>query len=270
MILWLASYPKSGNTWIRLLITHYFSHSEDLFENINKIDSFPNKKQFYQIIDENSLKKEPLKLFEYFIEAQKKINTNKKLNILKTHNFGGSIRGNEFTNKDNTCGLIYIVRDPRSVAVSYAYHANVSFEDSVDLILNENRLTYDKTKMYPEARLSWNVNLVSWLNTPYPKLLIKYEQLKLNTFKEFKSILLFLNKFTKFEIDDQKIDKVIKDCSFENLTNLEKKIGFKEKFGKVNFFRKGESDEWKKELSADLVKKIEKKFSSEMKDLGYL
>ena len=165
---------------------------------------------------------------------------------------------------------IYVVRDPRSVAVSYAYHANVSFEDSVDLILNENRLTYDKSKMYPEARLSWNVNLVSWLNTPYPKLLIKYEQLKLNTFKEFKSILLFLNKFTKFEINDQKIDKVIKDCSFENLTNLEKKIGFKEKFGKVNFFRKGESDEWKRELSVSLIKKIEEKFNSEMKDLGYL
>ena len=71
MILWLASYPKSGNTWIRLLITHYFSQNDDLFENINKIDSFPNKKQFDQIIDENSLKNEPLQLFEYFIEAQK-------------------------------------------------------------------------------------------------------------------------------------------------------------------------------------------------------
>ena len=71
MILWLASYPKSGNTWIRLLITHYFSNNNNLFENINKIDSFPNKKQFNQIIDENSLKNEPLKLFEYFIEAQK-------------------------------------------------------------------------------------------------------------------------------------------------------------------------------------------------------
>ena len=57
MILWLASYPKSGNTWIRLLITHYFSENKNLFENINKIDSFPNKKQFNQIIDENSLKK---------------------------------------------------------------------------------------------------------------------------------------------------------------------------------------------------------------------
>ena len=209
-------------------------------------------------------------MFEYFIEAQKKINENKKLNILKTHNFGGSIRGNEFTNKENTCGLIYIVRDPRSVAVSYAYHADVSFEDSVNLILNENRITYDKTNIYPEARLSWNINLNSWLNTSYPKLLIKYEHLKLNAFKEFRSVLLFLNKFTKFEIDDQKINDVIKDCSLKNLINLENKIGFKEKFSKVNFFRKGETDEWKRELSLDLIKKIEKKFSSEMKDLGYL
>lgn len=73
MILWLASYPKSGNTWIRLLITHYFSNNKDLFENIEKIKSFLSKNQFNEIVDENLLKNEPLKLFDYFIEAQTKI-----------------------------------------------------------------------------------------------------------------------------------------------------------------------------------------------------
>ena len=270
MIFWLASYPKSGNTWIRLLITHYFSENDKLFENITKIDSFPNKKQFNQIIDENILQKEPLKLFDYFIEAQKKINTNNKLNILKTHNFGGSIRGNEFTNRENTCALIYIVRDPRSVAVSYAYHANISFEKSVEWLLDENRITYEKNKIYPEARLSWNINLLSWLNSPYHKLLIKYENLKKDTFKEFKSILTFLRKFTKFDIDDQKIKNVIQDCSFGNLSKLEEQIGFQEKVGKINFFRKGETEEWKTKLPLDLIKKIEYKFHKEMKELGYL
>ena len=126
MILWLASYPKSGNTWVRLLITHYFSKNKDLFKNIEKIKSFPTKDQFNGIFDEKLLKEEPLKLFDHFIEAQIKINENKKLNILKTHNFGGSIRGNEFTNKINTSGIIYVVRDPRSVAVSYAYHSDMT------------------------------------------------------------------------------------------------------------------------------------------------
>lgn len=269
MILWLASYPKSGNTWVRLLITHYFSKNKDLFKNIEKIKSFPTKDQFNGIFDEKLLKEEPLKLFDHFIEAQIKINENKKLNILKTHNFGGSIRGNEFTNKINTSGIIYIVRDPRSVAVSYAYHSDMSFNDSVDWILDDNRITFNNG-IYPEARLSWNINLLSWMNSPYPKLLIKYEKLKTDTFNQFKSLLLFLRKFIVFDIDDQKIKNVIDDCSIKNLSELENKIGFKEKRGKENFFRKGEIHEWKKKLSSENIKKIETKFFKEMEELGYL
>ena len=269
MIVWLASYPKSGNTWIRLLITHYFSADKNLFENIKKIKSFPKKSQFDEIINEETLKNEPLKLFNYFIKAQEKINKNEKLNILKTHNFGGSIKGNEFTNKDNTAGLIYIVRDPRSIVVSYAYHADVSFDESVDWILDDNRMTFND-EIYPEARLSWNINLVSWMNSPYPKLLIKYEKLNTDTFNQFKSVLLFLRKFIKFDLDDKKIKNVINDCSIKNLSELENKFGFKEKKGKENFFRRGEIDEWKKKLSLENIKKIEQKFYKEMKELKYL
>ena len=58
MIVWLASYPKSGNTWIRLLITHYFSADKNLFENIKKIKSFPKKSQFDEIINDFSSNKE--------------------------------------------------------------------------------------------------------------------------------------------------------------------------------------------------------------------
>ncbi|RPG98626.1 MAG: hypothetical protein CBC66_000615 [Candidatus Pelagibacter sp. TMED106] len=270
MIFWISSYPKSGNTWVRAFLTNYLTgNPENVFEKIENIKTFPNKKHFKDIVDEEILKKDYMELFKYFILAQKKINEDNKLNIFKTHNFGGAIRGSEFTDKNNSCGSVYIVRDPRSIAVSYAYHANISFKESVELLLDQYRISLNQ-QFYPEARLSWNIHVYSWFHSSIPTLLIKYEDLLENPLKYFKSILVFLNKFTKIEISDPKIKKTIDLCSFKNLSKLEDKIGFHEKRGKVNFFRKGEINEWKQKLSPDLIKLIENSFSKEMKELGYL
>ena len=71
-------------------------------------------------------------------------------------------------------------------------------------------------------------------------------------------------------MDDEKIKKTIHVCSFKNLLNEEKEKGFLEKLDNINFFRKGEIDEWKNILIKNLIKKIEKKFEKQMKELGYL
>jgi len=270
MIIWLASYPKSGNTWVRALLTNYLSKKiTNVLVDIQNIQKFPRKDVFDGVVTEEVLKKDKLEIFKYFIAAQEKINQNNKLNILKTHNFAGSIRNNPFTNSKNTCGVIYIIRDPRSVAVSYARHANISFEKSVDYLLSKTRITIND-EMYPEARLSWKIHAESWINSNLPKVLIKYEDLHKDTLKNFKSILSFIKKFTKIEIDDVKIKKTIYTCSFKNLSKIEKEKGFKEKLGKENFFRKGEIDEWKNILPKNLIKKIEENFKNEMKEFNYL
>ena len=199
MIMWLASYPKSGNTWVRALLTNYLyneNYKENAFSKLDMIKSFPQKYAFKGIVDELELEKNYMALFKYFIEAQKKINKDKNLQIIKTHNISGSVNNFEFTDKENTLGSIYILRDPRSVAVSYAYHANISFEKSVEIMLDEKRITLHN-KIYPEARSSWKVHLRSWLNHPMPKIFIKYEELEKNTHECFKSILIFINKFIK-------------------------------------------------------------------------
>jgi len=270
MIIWLASYPKSGNTWVRALLTNYLSKNKtNIFNDIEKIKKFPEKGLFNGIVTEEILKKDNLELFKYFIEAQEKINQNNKLNILKTHNFAGSIRNNPFTDSKNTCGLIYLIRDPRSVAVSYARHANITFEKSVKFLLSKKRISMNED-FYPEARLSWNIHAESWINSNFPKILIKYEDLHKDTLKNFRLILLFIQKFIKIEIDDKKINETIDNCSFENLSKLEKEYGFKERKGKENFFRKGEIDEWKNLLPINLIKEIENNFEKEMKELNYL
>ena len=143
MIVWLASYPKSGNTWVRLFLRSYLSENKKNF-SINqkpddefKIKRFPNHRTLKEMQINT---KDFFEIAKNWITVQEKINLNNKLNILKTHNAMCTINGSKFTNKENTLGAIYIVRDPRDVAVSFSHHLGVSLSDVVDLILDKNNL----------------------------------------------------------------------------------------------------------------------------------
>jgi hypothetical protein len=277
MIMWIASYPKSGNTWIRALLScylfdEYHDKNQDVFSKMKIIKSFPKKFAFRGIIDKNYLIKNKLGAYKYYIQAQEKINKDPNLHIIKTHNFCGSLNGHDFTNKQNTIGSIYIVRDPRDVAVSYASFAGISYEESVNLLLNDNRISF-VDKYYPEVRLSWKSHLISWLSFPAPRLLVKYEDLLKNTAGILRDTIIFINQFfnNKIIIDEDKIIRVVNECNFSKLQNLEEKIGFDESFIKQNkFFRKGKEKSWENILSENLIKKIENNFSKEMKKLNYI
>ena len=283
MIIWISSYPRSGNTWVRAFLSTYLYSKKNstVFENIKKITNFPNLNQFQGIFEINKFSEEELKdkkkkdkkkfeISKYWISAQKKINLNKEITFLKTHNFGGSLEGNDFTNLENTLGVIYIVRDPRSVAVSNSYHNNISFNQSVEDLLDEKIFATNDGNLL-EFRSSWRVNYLSWKNRTYPKLILRYEDLHSDTFQNFKKILNFINDFQKTDITDAKIKQAMDLCDIKNLSKLEDSQGFHEKLlNEKKFFRKGLIDEWKSKLEEHQIKKIEQAFYKEMKELKYL
>ena len=121
-----------------------------------------------------------------------------------------------------------------------------------------------------EFRSSWRINYLSWKNRKYPKIIIRYEDLHLNPYDNFKKILIFINSFQKIEIEDSKIKKSINECSFDKLSKLEKSIGFDEQLKGRTFFRKGLIDEWKSKLNSEQTQKIENAFAKEMKELQYI
>ena len=272
MIFWIASYPKSGNTWVRAFISTYLYSKNYIFnfDLLKKIPKFTQKKFFDQLVDLEKLKRDPLKITEYWKNAQMKINLVNEINFFKTHNACVAYKNRWFTDETNTSGYIYVVRDPRAIACSLAHHSGVSIEEAVDDLINENKIGYNGPFKLAEIPGSWKINYLSWKKKKnFKGIVIKYEDLIDNAEGEFKKILNFINKFKKINVDQSKIIKSAISCNFTNLSEMEKNHGFQEaQNGK--FFRNGKKDSWKNELRTELIKKIENNFRDEMIELSYL
>jgi hypothetical protein len=280
MIIWLSSYPKSGNTLMRSFLSSYFFSKDGIFnfELLKNIKQYPNDDLFAQLGVNIA---DPHEVAKSHIRVQEFINKDKKsFKFLKTHSSFVKMDGFSFTDLANTLGVIHIVRDPRDVAVSFAHHNNQSIEKTAEMI-NKDFFLHDadlKDKI-PTYMGSWSLNYNSWntFNKTGKYLLIKFEDLIKDRKKNFKKILNFIKVLTKsnFEINDKKIDVILQEIEFEKLKKLEEKEGFNEartddKGNKIKFFREGKSNSWKKTLDPIIKTSIEAVCQKEMKELGYL
>ena len=276
MIIWLASYPKSGNTWVRSLLSTYLysKDSQFNFNLLNKIKQFPNK-MFFESFTNNF---QDIKIISNFwIAAQTKINLAEEIVFLKTHSALCTVENNPFTNKLNTKAAIYIVRDPRNVITSLSHHYSLNIEESLDFITDKSRILYPEEGFGIATFLgNWAENYKSWKNIKFaPLLIIKYEDLIVDAKKTFTLILHFLSKFMNIKIDNKKIENTIENCSFEKLVQMEKNEGFREAiFSKkhnknLKFFNLGAKNQWQNLLDNKIEKKIQKTFNLEMKELNY-
>ena len=285
MIIWLASYPKSGNTFLRALLTSYFFSKDGIFEfdKLKSIKFFPHINLFKNLGIDITNENEVLK---NYIKVQKNINERYKnsLFFLKTHSTMQTINGFSFTDYKNTLGAIYIVRDPRNVASSYANHYNTSVEQSVKDMISKTYLKGMKDYQDFEENVlthlgTWSDNYNSWKKQKKSNkyLLIKYEDLVTDTNEVFHNVLQFIGNLMNknIKIDYNKFDNAIKTTSFENLQKLEKENGFIESIkynqnDNVTFFKKGIQRDWKDSLPEKLIQELEMNFSKEMKEIGYL
>ena len=281
MIVWLASYPKSGNTLVRSMLSAYLFSKDgnfnfDLLKNIRKFPDFGVFKNLgVDITDENEVVKN-------YIYVQKEINKRdgNSVRFLKTHAALNDINGHKFTDLKNTLGAIYIVRDPRKIVLSYANHSQITLNESLDRLIELRTLGGKKDEQNQSVTHvgSWSSNYQSWKEFKKIKkyLLIKYEDLVSDPEKALISILEFTHKLSnaKFMLDETKLKNVLNSTTFENLQNLEKKNSFPEAIrgsdGKlITFFKYGEKNTGKN-LPKEINSKIEQVLSSEMKELGYL
>ena len=280
MIIWLSSYPKSGNTWLRsLLASYYFSKEGDFKFNLLKyIDQFPSY-DYFKNYDKTFIN--PTDTAEFWIEEQKKINSNNKVKFFKTHNALCKINNYSFTDSNNTLAAIYIIRDPRNVITSLANHYEIDADQAFEFMTTEQKaITQKKENSYVGfvALFSWIFHQESWTNNKlFPTLVIRYEDLQNETFLTLKKVIDFIEKQinSKNSFNRDKAKKSVQSCDFERLKKLEINEGFNESpiskkdNSRINFFKLGKDNDYKKLLTDELISKMNLKFKNEIKKFNY-
>jgi hypothetical protein len=286
MIIWLASYPKSGNTWLRFFIISLLMGKKTNLNlnHLKAIRAYPEKSQFKgllsDVLDLDQVAKN-------WISSQNQINHDDSLRLLKTHNIFGKYKNYPFTNNKNTLATIHIVRDPRNVVTSLKNHFNLgNYKDAKDFLFKKGQVLTlsekEKEKFLskekhplPQIIGSWKTHYLSWKSMKKNYLLVKYEDLIQNPEDEFNRVASFLGKLFKHNFSKEVIDYAIKLSSFDKLERMEKEHGFTESSvnqdgTKQKFFYLGPKNDWKEMLNEKLVEEISTEFENEMKELNYL
>ena len=283
MIIWLASYPKSGNTYVRAFLSaYYFSKNGQFdFSQILNIKQFPHEKYFKQKVNSIS------EASKQWIPIQREINLNKKIKFFKTHSCLGNYQGNQFTSPETTLGAVYIVRDPRNVLTSLKNHYSFDDDKALKMITDKTRSLMSNNGSHASLTYisSWAENYLSWFrNNQFRRLFVKYEDLITNKYETFRDIIVFTNTLmNKVEgVDKSKLQKAIETTNFNVLKKKEMSetsdgsdSSFKSwrKFHSENknlFFNLGPENNWQKILKTEISNEIEISFEKEMKKLEYL
>ena len=285
MIIWIASYPKSGNTWVRSFLNSLIFTNDgnaDL-KGINKIGQYPLRSHFKDLVDNiDDIKK----LAGSWNLSQSKINLDNKIKFFKTHHVMCNYKNHSFTNYEKTFGTIYVVMDPRNVITSLKNHfTKDNYEEAKRFIMDKRKIfgrNLDEKKIiFEDSEIltfisSWQNHYNSWKSLKKNLLIIKYEELISNNFKEFGKIRKYLWEKLNLKFDDSKFNRAVESNSFENLKKYEENYGFKESIKDKNtglnkkFFNLGSKNDWKKLLDKQIRFELEENFKKEMQELNYI
>lgn len=272
---WLASYPKSGNTWLRLFLESLLLNNQTL--DINDLHicnkNAASRSEFDRILDiaSSDLTDDEItraRPRQYEIEA---CQAQAPL-LRKTHDaWRFTSAGEPLFPLELTLGAVYILRDPRDVAVSLAHHMNQPVDQTIarmgDPEAVMERARRRMQTQLPQQLLTWSGHAQSWLEAPIPLLLLKYEDMLADPVTCFGTVARFLGH----EATPERIETAVEAVRFERLSALEDAQGFNEKPPGANrFFRRGIVDGWLDSLTPEQVERIESDHGVLMQKLGYL
>jgi hypothetical protein len=274
-IIWLASYPKSGNTWFRAFLTNLLNKPETAADINNLYPStIASSRQLFDNlsgISSADLTMEEIEQIRYKIYQHEALETNEtiyhKIHDAYTH----SRSGTPIIPADVTKAVVYFIRNPLDVAVSFAHHLATSIDRTIKIMNNENyAFCYHNDRLSNQLRqklLSWSSHVKSWVdNSNLPLLVIRYEDMHSDTFNTFKKAVNFIG----LDVSDDEITSAIEKSRFENLKKQENEKGFREKNIKAsNFFRKGTAGDWKNILNSRQINDIIRYHKKTMERFGY-
>lgn len=270
-IVWLASFPKSGNTWTRFFLANYL-FNRDKPVQLNQAYRFAMGdsviKHYTMVarrqIDARNID-EMLMLRNHVLKGI--VANGADVNFVKTHNIYGSIKGSFMIPGQLTRSAVYIVRNPLDVAVSYARHFGYSPAQAVEALANPANWIAPTQNTVAQFLGRWDQHVNSWTKAPHSVLVLRYEDMLADPETAFSKLIAHIG----IPVDHARLKKAVKFSSFKELSGQEALGGFEEKSQHTSaFFCKGEADQWKEDLSLELVAKVRADHKEVMEKLGYL
>ncbi|MGF1631925.1 MAG: sulfotransferase domain-containing protein [Kiloniellaceae bacterium] len=272
-ILWLASYPKSGNTWMRAFLANLIlDGSKPLsLKRVGEVcPSEPAEVWFRPIVKGKVADLPPAEIAALRVKAQERaVSLNNNVVPMKTHSYLGEDCGHPIISMKATYGAVYIVRDPRDVTISAADHFGKSLDEMITMMADPlaTAMPMPGTIVH-ELQSSWSNHVESWTKWNHPGIFtVRYEDLLADPLDQFGRVARHFG----ISGDKARIRKAVEFSSFNQLQKMEAEEGFVERsIHSEKFFRAGKSGGWREKLTAEQVKRIESDHAAQMKRFGYL
>ncbi len=270
-IIWLASYPKSGNTWLRIFLSRILFNTATINNLSIPIYSSKSYLEHEAVIDISELTVEELHRLRLQVYAEKAEES--KFFPVKIHDcYVTTIYSQPFLPSEQTKLVLYIIRNPFDLAISFSKHLGKSIDETIQVMNNEDYCLASNVKRFqiqlPQKLSTWSNHVKSWLEqSDVPVYIVKYEDMFYFPEQTFSNILQACNiPFTEDELTD-----AIGFSSFDNLQKQEKMYGFEEKsVYSSSFFNTGKAYYYKNQLTSEQIntiylqhKEIIKKFQYE-------
>jgi len=275
-IVWLVSYPKSGNTWFRIFLTNYQANTNvpTSLDELQSTSVAGKALEFEEFIalDPFELTEDEVDFYrpELFKAISEMADNCDKTIYRKVHDaYTLNTDWKPLFPAEVSKGIVYFIRNPMDVCVSFANHDAEEVEDIIKLLLNENaHLAGEKTRQLRQKLLSWKNHVQSWKNqTEIPVLFVRYEDMIQKPEETFGAIIRFLD----LEFDILRLRRAITFSNFKLLQEMEQKNGFKERPQKCqHFFWKGKIGNYRDYLSKDQINRIVEYNYDTMKEFGYI
>ncbi|KAA6187401.1 sulfotransferase domain-containing protein [Thiohalocapsa marina] len=274
-LVWLASYPKSGNTWVRAFLTAYQNGPGSALD-INRLDvglHAASRRLFDRVIGFPASDLIPAEIDRLRPEVYRSLNREATRPVfMKVHDaWRHADSGEPVFPPDATRLAVYIVRNPLAVAPSLASHLGCSIDQAIEHMASDAyRLAGTDRKLHrqlPQPVGAWSAHVDSWLGqTAFPVLLLRYEDLCAEPRREFFRLIDALN----LSLDERALDWALEQTRFDRLQASEASTGFSERLiNAPRFFRQGRSDAWREELSPEQVARILRRHQACMRRFGY-
>ena len=270
-IVWLASYPKSGNTWTRIFLANYFfgGNAPLPINQVHRIGIGDSVPKAYQMVARHPVdpkdQRQTLALRGKVLKAV--VANDADMNFVKTHNMKTKAHGVELIPPALSRMAIYIIRNPLDMVLSYARHFGHTPEAAVRAICHVDNATAGTPESVTQYLGDWSTHVRSWTRTKdFPVHVMRYEDMLADPETLFAALLRKLG----VEPRPQKLADAVRFSSFDEVSRQEAKQGFIERSPKMDrFFHSGTAGQWKDTLAPELVERIRTTHGAVMAEYGY-